>query len=200
MPPRFGLDGGSVKTWHGELLVVASVLAGVAIYRGAWVEWLCAAAVLASFGHASVAERLRERDAQRVKPEVECVQWTWRYFTAKEALWASYFIATGAYVALVGVAVFLAFPVWRGWWRKRHPLKVKRSPPIAAISIHHTAARLPSPRPSYLVHAWGWVNNGDIVCRACGAVASPRTPRECPGMHVLPPLPKLSLLAEMNDE
>jgi hypothetical protein len=113
-----------IRTWHVEMLVVGSVLASIALFRGAWTEWLCASAVLATFGHASVAERLRERDALRVQPEVDCVRWTWRYFIVKEILWAAFFVATGAYVALVGVGVFLAYPAWRTWWRKRHPIEL----------------------------------------------------------------------------
>ena len=72
------------KTWHGEMFVVAVILAGVAFVRGDWREWVAAAAVLATFGHASVAERLREREAARDQVEVDCVKWTWGYFIAKE--------------------------------------------------------------------------------------------------------------------
>jgi len=111
-----------LKTWHGEMAVVAVVLSTVAFVRGDWREWVAAAAVLATFGHASVAERLREREAARDQVEVDCVKWTWGYFVAKEILWAAFFITTGAYAALVGVGVFLVFPLWRRWWRGRHPL------------------------------------------------------------------------------
>jgi hypothetical protein len=135
-----------IKTWHGEMLVVALVLATMALIRGAWTEWLCAAAVLASFGHASVAERLREREAVRAKPEVDCVRWTWRYFILKEVAWAAFFIATGSYVALVGVAVFLAYPLWRSWWRKRHPLDLEERIPTAPFQKVRLGARRHDPR------------------------------------------------------
>lgn len=111
-----------MRTWVGEMLVVGAVLAGVAILRGVWVEWLGAAAVLASFGHASVAERMREREAARDRPEVQCFRWSWRYFVAKEVLWVAYFASTGAHAALAGCGVFLLYPAWRAWWRRRHPL------------------------------------------------------------------------------
>lgn len=111
-----------MRTWLGEMLVVAIALAIVAAWRGAWTEWLAGAAVLASFGHASVAERMREREAARARPEVHCFRWSWRYFVVKEALWVAYFISTGAHAALAGCAVFLLYPAWRSWWRGRHPL------------------------------------------------------------------------------
>lgn len=116
-----------IKTWHGEMAVVGSLLACVAIARGDWREWIAAAAVLASFGHASVAERMREREMARDHVEVDCVRWTWGYFVAKEILWAAFFVLTGAFAALAGVGIFLAFPLWRRWWRGRHPLGSPRA-------------------------------------------------------------------------
>lgn len=111
-----------IKTWQGEMAVVAVVLSTVAFVRGDWREWIAAAAVLATFGHASVAERMREREEARDQVEVDCVKWTWGYFLVKEVLWAAFFVLTGAYAALAGVGVFLAFPFWRKWWRRRYPL------------------------------------------------------------------------------
>lgn len=102
--------------------MVGLVLAAVALARDDWREWVAAAAVLATFGHASVAERMREREEARDEVEVDCVRWTWRYFVAKEILWAAFFVLTGAYAALAGVGVFLVYPLWRRWWRCRCPL------------------------------------------------------------------------------
>ncbi len=114
---------GWIRTWHAEMCVVALVLASIALVRGAWQEWLATAAVLATFGHASIAERLREREAMRDATAVSCYRWLDGYYVAKELLWVAFFLATSAYVALVGCAVFLAYPVWRRWWRRRHPLE-----------------------------------------------------------------------------
>lgn len=111
-----------MKTWHFEMLAVGLVLSCVALVRGGWHEWLATAAVLLTFGHANVAERMRERDAARSTPEVHCVAWLWRYFVAKEVLWIAFFLATASYAALAGCFVFLAFPLWRRWWRARNPL------------------------------------------------------------------------------
>jgi hypothetical protein len=112
-----------VRTWHVETLFVAFVLASVAVATGSRpVEWLGSAAVLAGFGHASIAERLAEREAQRVRPSVECHRKAVLYFLAKEALWTSYFVAHRSWSALVGCGVFLAYPLWRRAWRRWHPI------------------------------------------------------------------------------
>jgi len=110
-----------VRTWHVELAVVAGVMSGVALATGGrFADWVCAAAVLATFAFAQVGDRMAEREAARPVPDVHC--WSLRYFVSKEALWALFFTLTHAWLALVSVGVFLAYPVWRRWWRRRHPL------------------------------------------------------------------------------
>jgi hypothetical protein len=112
-----------MKTWHFELAVVATVLSVVVLATGASpIEWLGAAAVTLTFAHAQVADRLAERDAAREKPSVECHRWATRYLVTKECLWLVYFVMHHSWSALAGVGLFLAFPVWRKWWRRRKPL------------------------------------------------------------------------------
>jgi hypothetical protein len=114
-----------IPTWVGELAVVAAVLGGVLLVTGApWFELVGSCAVLASFAHGQVSDRLAEREAARTSPEVHCHAWARRYFLSKEALWLVYFVAKGAWSAFVGCAVFLAYPAWRTWWRRRSPLRV----------------------------------------------------------------------------
>jgi hypothetical protein len=116
-----------VTTWKLELLVVCAVLAAVVVStRGGWMEWLGAGAVAFSFAHGQVADRLAEREALRVRPDVHCHAMARRYFVAKEALWFVYFAARGSYAALAGVVLFLAYPLWRRTYRTRRP--VCRSP------------------------------------------------------------------------
>lgn len=56
-----------IRTWHIEALVVGSALATVVLLSGRTVvEWVGALAVLASFMHAQIADRLAEREAARV--------------------------------------------------------------------------------------------------------------------------------------
>jgi hypothetical protein len=113
-----------MKTWHFEMGVVAAVLAAVVIASGgSYVEWIGAAAVLGTFGHAQVADRLAEKDAARERPSVECHKWATRYLVGKESLWLLYFVIHHSWSALAGVGLFLAFPLWRRWWRRRHPMK-----------------------------------------------------------------------------
>jgi hypothetical protein len=116
-----------VRTWMAELAVVWLVLIGVVgLTRGGLIEAVGALAVLAAFAHAQVAERMREREALKSNPDVHCHRWSTRYFMAKELLWLSYFVAHRSWSALVGVGVFLAYPLWRKWWRARRPSAPKR--------------------------------------------------------------------------
>jgi hypothetical protein len=87
-----------------------------------WMELIGCMAVQCGFGHAAITDRLAEREALRASPEVECHRWSLRYFVGKEALWFAYFAAHRSWSALVGVAVFLAYPAWRRWYRARRPI------------------------------------------------------------------------------
>jgi hypothetical protein len=90
-------------------------------------ECVGAAAVLASFAHAQVADRMAEYSAKAeyfsepvlgfTRPAA-CWRWALRYFVTKELLWLVYFVAHRSWSALVGVGVFLAYPLWRKWWRR----------------------------------------------------------------------------------
>lgn len=102
-----------------EVAVVALVLFGVAAATGgAMIQWLSATAVLFSFMHAQVADRMTELQALAVRPDVPCWRWSRRYFYAKELLWCAVFTIGGAWPALAGVGLFLAYPAWRDWWRR----------------------------------------------------------------------------------
>lgn len=129
------------RTWHYEWLVVASILSAVVIFTHAPAgEWIGAAAVLCSFGHAVIADRLVELEAKRTVPQVECHRWSLRYFVMKEMFWCAYFIVHRSWSALVGVAVFLAYPVWRWAWRRHHPMKVTSSQRWTPVDDHPDAS------------------------------------------------------------
>ena len=117
-----------MKTWHYEFLFVAVVLATVAACAQAFlgkglIEWVGALAVLLTFAHVQVADRLAEQAAKEEQAQgdatVDCHRWARRYLVGKEICWLIYFVVLGAYSALVGVAVFLAYPIWRHQYRKR---------------------------------------------------------------------------------
>lgn len=111
-----------VKTWHVEMATVGLVLALVAFFTaGGFVEWLGAVAVLLSFGHTQIADRLAEQESVRTEATVAChAKLVW-YLVSKEAVWALYFVLHRSWSALVGVALFLVYPLWRKLWRKRTP-------------------------------------------------------------------------------
>lgn len=106
-----------MKTWVFELLGACSVLSVSALAAGGGAHWLSALAVALSFCHAQVASRLDEAEERRSQIGVHCRAWLARYLVAKEIAWVSYFVLTGSWPALVGCVLFLAYPVWRRWWR-----------------------------------------------------------------------------------
>lgn len=113
------------RTWHSESLFVLLVLIITAIISGkGWIEWIGVAAVFFTFKHASIAERLTEAENKRFKKGdtimVDCYYKLPIYFYIKEILWFSYFIIMGAWSAVIGVFVFLLYPVWRKTWKKYH--------------------------------------------------------------------------------
>lgn len=119
---RFGL-----KTYNIESAFVFGVLALTAIVFGkTWHEWVAVFAVYGTFKHASVSNRLEEKEAQRKaqgeKVYVDCYHMATKYFYFKEAMWFSYFVLCGQWSALAGVLVFLAYNPWRKFWRKHNPL------------------------------------------------------------------------------
>lgn len=110
-----------MKTWKIEMLVVATILLVVNYlsHKLFSIEILAAIAVILTFGHAQIADRLAEKEAQKDIPEVDCYRKMWYYFVGKEMFWFLYFFMNHSYSALVGVFVFLAYPVWRSIYRKK---------------------------------------------------------------------------------
>lgn len=110
-------------TWQWEMIVVVGVLGAVGVVvHSPPIEMVGATAVVLSFAHGQVSDRMAEREAARERPNVECHAMARRYFVGKEALWFIYFAVKGSWSALVGVVVFLAYPIWRAWWRAHSPL------------------------------------------------------------------------------
>ncbi len=102
--------------------VLVLLAAAVIVSGGGHIEWLGAAAVFLTFGHASVADRLAEVQAEKPKDKVEvwCFYKLKRYYYGKEILWLGYFILLHAWSALVGVFVFILYVPWRRLWRRHH--------------------------------------------------------------------------------
>ena len=79
-------------------------------------EIVSALAVLLTFGHAQISSRLSEQQSIIEKPTVECYRKLLYYYVGKEALWFIYFLSSKSYSALVGVFVFLLYPLWRKFY------------------------------------------------------------------------------------
>lgn len=125
-----------MKTYQAELAFVGlALLLAVFLSHGGALETVGALAVLFSFAHAQVAERMREKQAAKAKPDVACHRWSLRYFMAKELLWCSYFVAHKSWAALVGVGVFLAYPLWRKWWRARRPIVARKPADVVWVCL-----------------------------------------------------------------
>ena len=108
-----------MRTWHCEMMIVTAVLVTVALLTGGGAtEFIGVGAVLMSFAHVQVSDRLQAAEAARPDPSVECHAWSDRYLVSKEILWMTYFILLGAWSAIAGVGLFLLYPFWRKWWTR----------------------------------------------------------------------------------
>lgn len=114
-----------LNTWQIEMIVVAIVLLAVNFFAKTImsIEIIASLAVLLSFGHAQIADRLAEKEALKTIPDVFCYRKLWYYFMGKEVLWMIYFLMNRSYSALVGVFAFLIYPVWRTWYRNNRKKK-----------------------------------------------------------------------------
>ena len=107
------------KTWHFELSVVAIVLCGVTyFFHNDLVNWITCAAMLVTFNHGIIGDRLQERQANMSKPTVECYYKLNRLFYQKEILWIAVFLLSGNYAAIAGSVMFFLYPFWRRYYRK----------------------------------------------------------------------------------
>ena len=95
------------------------------ISQKGWIEWIGVVAVFISFGHMTLSDRLAEREValhkSRIRKNVHTLLNA--YLVSKEILWFAYFILVGAWSALTGVILFLAYPLWRRYWKKHHHIK-----------------------------------------------------------------------------
>lgn len=112
-----------LSTWQKEALCVASILLITTLFTGCrTIEWLGSCAVLLAFMHAQVGYRLQEAEESRPLnlQQVHCYRWLNRYFILKEIFWFVYFVLLGAWSALIGVFIFLLYPLWRKLHLRSH--------------------------------------------------------------------------------
>ncbi len=112
-----------IPTWMIERAVVAAVLFLIAVPlgEGQFIDWISAIAVLLSFSHAQIADRLREADTARDVPTVLCSDKLDNYWMMKEVAWVFVFVIAWNPAALLGCFMLGSYPAWRRFWRKIHP-------------------------------------------------------------------------------
>ncbi len=109
-----------IKTWHIELAVIVITLCFVTIiFRNNLLNWITTIAIIFTFQHAQIGDRLQERQSVMNTPTVECYYKLNKLFAFKEICWILVFLLSDNYAALVGSIMFLLYPVWRKYYRKR---------------------------------------------------------------------------------
>lgn len=122
-----------LRTKHVENVFVFGCLALTTVLtHGGWKDWLAVAAVYFTFKHAQIADRMREQEDLRPIPSIECPEWLDRFFVLKEMCWIAFFVVSGSYPALAGCFLFLAYPVWRRFFRKHWPLPIPEKKEVAS--------------------------------------------------------------------
>lgn len=108
-----------MRTWVKEFIVVAFILLGAnfIFHSFSLTEIIGSLAVLATFGYTQISDRMLEKESVKLTPEISCYHWAICYFFSKELLWTIYFLLHRTYSALVGVIIFLLYPLWRRFYR-----------------------------------------------------------------------------------
>lgn len=100
-----------MKTWKIEAIVILSILLLSLLFKEVSIaDILCLLGVWTTFMHGQVADRMQEKQALMIKPDVECYKWSNRYFFIKEGLWITFFLLIRSYPALIGSVVFFCYP------------------------------------------------------------------------------------------
>lgn len=106
--------------WKYELVVVTIILAITTfIFANDFINWLTTLAVLFTFQHAQIGDRLQEQQRTLDRPTVECYRKLAWYFGIKEILWVIVFLMLHNYAAIVGAVLFTLYPLWRAFYRKK---------------------------------------------------------------------------------
>ncbi len=115
------------KTWFYECIIVFILLVIQLIISSyflsfSYKEIIGLFAVMFSFMHGQVSDRLQEKQSIKIKPDVECYKYSTYYFITKEIFWILYFIISNTWSALSGAVIFSLYPIWRKIYRKFNPI------------------------------------------------------------------------------
>lgn len=109
-----------MRTWHIEISFVGAILFLITcFFANNWINWITTIAILVTFNHGQIGDRLQERQSKMDQPTVECYYKLNRLFTAKEILWIIAFLLMKNYAAIVGSVLFALYPYWRKYYRKK---------------------------------------------------------------------------------
>ncbi len=96
-----------IKTWHIEITVIALVLAVInLLFANNLVNWITTVAILLSFNHGQIGDRLQEQQTVMTVKTVECYHKLNKLFGAKEIVWIVAFLLMKNYVAIAGSFLF----------------------------------------------------------------------------------------------
>ena len=116
---QINFDFKKIKTWMWEAgFVLLFLLISLFFKSFEFSEIICSLAVLFTFMHGQVSDRMREQQESKESPEVKCYRFSIFYYFAKEATWVYYFYLVNSYAALLGAIIFLLYPFWRKIYRK----------------------------------------------------------------------------------
>jgi len=102
-----------------ELGLVLLVLVITALFSNkGLIEWLGVIGVILTFEYTLVATRLGENEKKGTKEEKNYYGRLLFFYYFKEVIWLVYFIALGAFSAIIGVFIFLIYGWWRLAWNK----------------------------------------------------------------------------------
>jgi|SRR6478672_9648500 len=108
-----------MKTWHYEIAVVAACLCTVTfLFSNDWANWITTVAILFTFNHGQIGDRLQEQQHNLSVKTVECYHKLNKLFAAKELLWITAFLIMNNYAAILGSVLFFLYPFWRKYYRK----------------------------------------------------------------------------------
>ena len=109
-----------MKAWHYEIFIVGLIISVVVFFTGNnLINWLTTIAILITFNHGQIGDRLQERQSKMDKPTVECYHKLNKLFAAKEILWIVCFLLMKNYAAIVGSVLFALYPLWRKYYRNK---------------------------------------------------------------------------------
>ncbi len=118
-----------LKAHHLETVIAALILSAVATLSGrGWVEWIGVFGVTLTFEYQVLSTYLREHSEARKKvhgptaKDAAVLTEIQVLYYLKECVWIAYFLFLGAYSALAGTMIFIAYGFWRRLYRKTLPI------------------------------------------------------------------------------